>query len=134
MSVYVLDANMISYILRGQETVINNAMSAISNGHDIIISPIAYYEVKRGLEAVGSKKRMREFIKLYSMLGVGQLDNNVLDTAVDIWVKQKKSGRATGDADIFIAAFCVNHNFALVTHNTKHFEDVDGLTITDWCE
>jgi predicted nucleic acid-binding protein len=125
---------MLSYLLRGQEAVIRNVESAIADGYDIIIAPIAYYEVKRGLAAVGSQKRMSEFIELCGMLGVGQLDNSILDIAADIWVDQRRTGRAAEDADIFIAAYCINHGFTLVTHNTRHFTDISGLSFTDWCE
>jgi predicted nucleic acid-binding protein len=90
--------------------------------------------VKRGLAAVGSNKRLGKFVQLCGMLGVGILDNGILDTAADIWVNQKRIGRTAGDADIFIAAFCIKHGFILVTHNTKHFSDIKELSITNWCE
>ena len=49
MSVYALDSNIISFYLKGNETVIENIEKAISEDHTILIAPIAYYEVKRGL-------------------------------------------------------------------------------------
>jgi predicted nucleic acid-binding protein len=125
---------MLSYLLRGQETVVRNVGSAIAKGHDIIIAPIAYYEVKRGLAAVGSQKRMSEFIRLCGVFGVGQLDNGILDIATDIWANQRRIGRAAEDADIFIAAYCINHGFTLVTHNIKHFTDISDLFVADWRE
>ncbi len=38
----------------------------------------------------------------------------------------------TGELDILIAAFCLENNCTLVTNNTKHFRDIDGLMIEDW--
>jgi len=35
-------------------------------------------------------------------------------------------------ADILTAAFCKSHDFTLVTHNEKHFENMSGLHYCDW--
>ena len=132
MNVYVLDTNIISYYLRGNGVVINNIMRAIAEGNSILIAPIAYYEIKRGLMAVGSQKLLNEFEKFCKLFGVGQLDNEILDVAAEIYAEQRKIGRMMEDADIFIAAFCKCWNFPLVTNNTKHFVYVQNLTILDW--
>ena len=36
--------------------------------------------------------------------------------------------------DILIAAFCVVNDYLLVTDNTKHFKDIDGLQFVNWVE
>lgn len=134
MSVYVLDTNIISYYLKRNESVVRNMKQAIADGHDILVAPIAYYEIKRGLAVSGSVKRLNEFDHFCETFGVGRFDNDVLDVAVSIYVEQRRRGRLTDDADIFIAAFCKRNGFALVTHNTKHFECLPGLNIVDWAE
>jgi predicted nucleic acid-binding protein len=134
MNVYVLDANIISYYLKGHENVIKNIRRAIIEKNEILIAPIAYYEVKRGLVASGSIRRLREFEEFCETFGVGKFDNAILDFAVAIYVEQRLKGRPTDDADIFIAAFCKKNDFTLVTHNTKHFEHLHGIKIADWTE
>ena len=42
MSVSALDSSIISFYLKGNATVIENVEKAINEGHDIVISPIAY--------------------------------------------------------------------------------------------
>jgi predicted nucleic acid-binding protein len=101
-------------------------------GHDVLISPIAYYEVKRGLLAIKAEKRLIEFADLCKTLGVGQLDNSVLDFAVNIYCELKGKKQTIEDADILTAAFCISHNFTLVTHNARHFEGISGLRYCDW--
>lgn len=132
MSVYVLDANIVSYYLKGNSAVVGNIDNALAAGDDLIIAPIAYYEVRRGLLAIGSKRRMDEFSRFCNMLAVGRLDNSILDTAADIYDELRKAGRLTDDADIFIAAFCRYHGFKLVTNNIKHFNSISGLDVIDW--
>ena len=38
------------------------------------------------------------------------------------------------DRDIMIAATCLAHGYALVTHNTKDFQRISELTLIDWVE
>jgi len=132
MSVYVLDANIVSYYLKENEYVKKNMENALLTGDELIISPIAYYEVRRGLLAVGSEKRMLKFEQFCQMFAVGQLNNSILDTATEIYVELQKKGRLVGDDDIFIAAFCKYYGFVLVTNNVKHFDNISDLRIFDW--
>jgi len=132
VSVFVLDSNILSFYIRQDKQIIQKVKDTLLSGDEVIISPIAYYEVKRGLLAVKSGKRLREFIALCRILGVGQLDNSLLDFAADIYCELKNKKQLVEDADILSGAFCKCHNFTLVTHNIKHFEAVSGLSYCDW--
>jgi len=132
LSVFVLDSNIVSFYLRQNEIIIRKTNDALLEGHEVVISPIAYYEVKRGLLAIKAEKRLREFISLCKVLGVGQMDNTILDQAADIYCELRENKKTVEDADILTAAFCKNHDFILVTHNVKHFEIISGLRYCDW--
>jgi len=132
VSVFVLDSNILSFYLRQDQQLIQKVQNTLLSGDEVMIGPIAYYEVKRGLLAIKAEKRLREFTALCRILGVGQLDNSLLDFASDIYCELKDKKRTVEDADILLAAFCKCHNFILVTHNTKHFEAVSGLRYCDW--
>ena len=101
-------------------------------GNEVLISPIAYYEVKRGLLAVKAEKRLLEFNAFCKVLGVGQLDNSLLDFAVVVYCELKDKKKTIEDADILTAAFCKSHGFTLVTNNIKHFDAISGLNTCDW--
>jgi len=132
LSVFVLDSNIVSFYLRQNERVIQKVKNVLLEGHEVLISPIAYYEVKRGLLVIKAEKRLREFTALCKILGVGQLDNSLLDWAADIYSELRDNNQTVEDADILTAAFCKNHGFILVTHNVKHFEIISGLRYCDW--
>ena len=132
MSVFALDSNIVSFYIRQNEHIIKKVGDVLLEGHDVIISPIAYYEVKRGLLAIKTENRLREFSALCKILGVGQLDNSVLDHAADIYSELRDKKKVIEDADILTAAFCKSHNFILVTHNLRHFENISGLNYCDW--
>jgi predicted nucleic acid-binding protein len=134
MSLFILDANIISYYIRNDEKVIANIEKAMMAGHDIKIAPIAWYEVLRGLLLLGSAKKLEQFGRFCQMFPVGELDNRVLSIAADVYVAQRRKGLVVDDADILIAACCLQSGAILVTHNTKHFAHIDGLTVSDWTD
>jgi tRNA(fMet)-specific endonuclease VapC len=44
----------------------------------------------------------------------------------------KKKGVSINPIDLQIAAVAVVYDLSLVTHNTKHFQAIPGLTLDDW--
>ena len=77
MKVFVLDADIVSLYLRKDETVVKNVQKAIVEKNIFLVAPMAYYEVKRGLMAVGSKNRLREFEEFCKTFGVGAFEHRV---------------------------------------------------------
>ena len=61
MTTFVLDTNIISYLLKKDKSVFATFEAAIGAGHIFIIPPVAYYEVKRGLLAVGANVQLKLF-------------------------------------------------------------------------
>ena len=86
LSVYVLDSNSVSFYLRQNQIIIQKVNNSLLAGNEVIISPIVYYEVKRGLLAIKADKRLREFAALCKILNVGQLNNSLLDFAAEIYI------------------------------------------------
>jgi tRNA(fMet)-specific endonuclease VapC len=132
VSIFILDSNIVSFYLRQNQQIIQKVHDEIAADNTIQLSPIAYYEVRRGLMAIQAARRFKEFTVLCDVLGVGQLDNTLLDVAAGIYVELKNQKQTIEDADILTAAFCKAHGFTLVTHNTRHFERISGLHYCDW--
>ena len=133
MRKYALDSNIVSYLLKGNENILVRVGEEVIAGNEVHIPPIVYYEVKRGLLAVGATAKMKLFMD-FCAESVGHIGREVLDIAADIYVTFRKAGRGADDADILIAAFCLAHGYTLVTHNTRHFEGIAGLELEDWAE
>ena len=132
MSVFILDSNILSFYLRQNQPIIQKVQDTLLAGNEVLISPIAYYEVKRGLLVIRAGKRLQEFDALCKTLGVGQLDNSILDYAAEIYQELRDKKQPIEDADILTAAFCMKHGFTLVTNNTKHFQAISSLSYCDW--
>jgi len=132
VSVYALDSNIISFYLRGNVSVIENIEKAIIEDHKIVIPPIVYYEVKRGLLLIDATKQMKKLEDFCKLFPVGELGDYLLEEAIKIYVHERKAKRNTEDADIFIAAFCIHNNYILVTDNLKHFQNMAELHSENW--
>jgi predicted nucleic acid-binding protein len=132
LNVFALDSNIVSFYIRQNQRVIRKVQDELALGNEVLIAPIAYYEVKRGFMTINAHSRLKEFDALCKLLGVGHLDNTMLDIAAEIYVELRRRKKTVEDADILIAAICKSHDFTLVTHNTKHFEGIPDLRFCDW--
>ena len=47
---------------------------------------------------------------------------SVLEKSIDLYIQERKAGRNTEDADIFIAVFCIHNNYTLVTDNISQYK------------
>jgi predicted nucleic acid-binding protein len=86
----------------------------------------------RGLKATNATRQLRTFDELLRRCPLGKTNDAVFDAAVDIHVSLRSKGRLCDDMDILIAAFCKTYGLTLVTNNTKHFENIAGLSLVDW--
>jgi len=132
MKTYALDSNMISFFLKGNTAVIERIATVINENHSIVIPPIVYYEVKRGLLMINATKKLSNFEDFCKSFPVGEFGNYIMEEAVEIYVKERKEKRNTEDADIFIAVFCMHNDYILVTDNTKHFQNIKNLRLENW--
>ena len=132
MSVYALDSNIISFYFKGNPAVIANIEKALNNDDSIVITPIAYYEVKRGLLLINATKQLKKMETLCELFPVAEFGDYLLEDAIRIYVQERKAHRNTEDADIFIAAFCIHHGYTLVTDNIKHFQGITSLSSVNW--
>ena len=134
MNGYAVDTNIISFLMRGNLELQKKIYREANAVNGVIIPPIVYYEIKRGLKDHHASEKLAAFKRLCDMLGVGEIDIETLDKAADIYAELKKNGCLIEDSDILIAAFCLAHDYVLITDNTRHFERIDGLRFVNWAK
>ena len=132
MIIFALDTNIISYLLKNNEVIFARYRKEIRNGNKIIIPPITYYEIKRGLFHQKATVKADLFKRFCDEFGVGRMTLDTWDEAARLYAANRRFGRTAEDADLFIAAFCLAGNYTLVTNNTRHFETIEGLKYTNW--
>ena len=60
------------------------------------------------------------------------IDDAVVVRAASLYGDLHRRGELIGDADILIAATCLEHQCELVTNNASHFARIEGLVLQNW--
>lgn len=134
MTVYALDTNIVSYLLRNSGGIAKRMESEIDKGNRVVIPPMVYYEVRRGLLAANAPVKSEAFETMCDTFAVGVIDRDTLEIAAVEYAHLRKIGRPIDDADLIIAAYCIQTGATLVTNNTKHFEGIENLNHTNWVQ
>ena len=131
--IYALDTNIISYLLKKDAQIQKHMAIAIDNEYEFVMIPIVYYEVSRWLLEKRAVRRQAEFNQMCEEMPLIETSKSVWDKAAALYVNTRRIGKSVGgDADLFIAAFCIVNDYTLVTNNTRHFENIDGLKLVNW--
>ncbi|MCL2270145.1 MAG: PIN domain-containing protein [Treponema sp.] len=131
MTKYALDTNIISYYLKGDTKIIDRINNEIKDG-TIIIPPIVYFEIKKWLLKNSAKSKLAAFETLLAKYGVDTISKETWDTSLSVYIDLKSKNITVDDADIFIAGYCIQKDYILITNNTKHFENIKNLKFDNW--
>ncbi|GHU18346.1 tRNA(fMet)-specific endonuclease VapC [Spirochaetia bacterium] len=127
-----LDTNIISYWLRGLYNLEKKLEIEFDRENSIVIPPITYYEILRGLYFVDSKNKLRYFELLCNRLGKDNMEKADWIKTAELYARCRKSGQTMEESDLLLAGFYLRHNYILVTHNTEHFSHIADLDLEDW--
>ena len=128
---YSLDSNAVSDILRRRSDVLTRYREEVKKDTIFAICDVVYYEVVRGLKAIGATSKIKEFMKMYEKMEHLSLDIAAFNKTVDIYVNLHK-GNQIEDNDIYIAAIAMINNCTLVTANERYFSRISGLSYVNW--
>ena len=99
-----------------------------------IIPPFVNYEIKRGLMIKPVPAHEKAYVIICANCSLEEMTFNVWLCAARIYAELYTKRFTVIDADILIAAFCMENGYTLVTANIKDFENIDGLQIVNWVE
>ena len=138
MAKYLLDSNIITCILRKKDEadrrIIQKFQNVLRANAKILICPIVFYEVARGLYHKDAKGQLGAFEVLIEESVWCEFDSETWQAGAQLWADCRKNGIQTGDGldkDVLIAAQVREQNAILITNNTKHFEHF-GITSENW--
>ena len=129
---YLLDTNIVSYILKKNVNVDNKFREARRLQKDIFISCISYYEVKRGLLAINATRQSADFSLFCHRYQILFLDDiAILEKACEIHVDLIRRGQTIQEQDIFIAATAIARGLILVSNDSDLLR-VQGINLENW--
>ena len=122
------DTNVISYTMRGGRLA--ELYAHHLKGKLVAISFITVGELYYGAEKArwGRDRRLKLETALRNFLVI-PYDHEVAKTYGRIVAKRERAGRPISSPDAWIAACAVRHGIPLITHNSRDFEQVEGLNV-----
>ncbi len=128
---YLLDTNTIIYFFKDMGNVAGTLLS--KSPKDISIPSIALYELEVGIaKSKNPDQRKKQLETLISRIVVLPFAAKEAEAAAMIRAKLENTGTPIGPYDTLIAGIALSSNATLVTHNSKEFSRVEGLSIEDW--
>ncbi len=129
----MLDANMVSYIVRGRPLSASARLLALHDDETAIISAVTVAEIRYGLaknpQATILQSLMDGFLAGIQILPWGR---DEAETYGRVKAKMEKNGTSLESMDMMIAAHAVAVGAVLVT-NDKAFAQVDELVgVVNW--
>ncbi len=127
---YLLDADTVSYALRGQGRVGARILEHAPS--DICISSITLAELRFGAEARKSQKLRRAIRSFVKDVAVLPFDAAAAERFAEVAADLASSGTPIGAFDTLVAAQALSLGLTVVTNNTRHFGKVAGLKVENW--
>jgi tRNA(fMet)-specific endonuclease VapC len=128
----MLDTDILSEFLRGNQKVINKVDDHLKEYGFISLSIITYYEILNGLLYKDAKKQLTRFEDFVALNKVIPLTLRMAKTAAVIQADLRKKGTEIGHTDTLIAGIAITSELQLVINNTDHFKRIKGLEIKNW--
>ena len=130
---YLADSNILSYFIRGGYADLRARMAEELAQQTVVTSAICRAELRFGQSALDAPDKRRRMIELcLQQVPALPWTDAVADTYGPLAHKLRQLGRPIGAMDTLIAAHALAEGLVLVTHNTRHFDGVEGLRVEDW--
>jgi predicted nucleic acid-binding protein len=126
-----LSANILSAILRKEPETTERAKQALAANDELILCPVVFFEVYRGLLHRDAKKQLEFFMRYSTTLIWSDLTRQDWLKAGQMWADLRRRGLSIQDADVLIGAFASQRNAVVVTNNDRHFTPL-GLAVETW--
>lgn len=128
---YALDTNSVVYFFKGMGRVTERLLA--TSPREVALPAVVLYELELGLAKSSSPERRRlqvdELVRRVTVLPFGTAEARV---TARIRADLERTGEPIGPLDFLIAGTALAHGATLVTHNTKEFSRVRGLSLDDW--
>jgi len=128
----LIDTDILSYYLKGDETVIANFETYLLDYDLIEISILTYYEVISGLLAKNALKQLNVFDEFVSENLVLLMTERSARISAELYSTLRHNGNIVDDIDLLIAGIAIENDMVLITNNEKHFSRIPGLKIENW--
>lgn len=127
---FLVDTDTCSHYLRGHRVVSNRFLQY---GGRLHVSVVTLAELQFWLLRRGTAKRYwQAYLAMRREVVVLDLDEPTAEEAGKFGANLRDRGMAMDTPDLLIGVTALVHGLIMVTHNTRDFGKVPGLSIVDW--
>lgn len=127
---YMLDADTVSYALRGHGQVGTRILE--HQPSEVCISAITLAELNFGAQAKRSQKIRNAIRRFTSDIAVVPFDEASAERFGVVAAALATRGQPIGLYDTLVVAQALSLGLTVVTNNTRHFSRVPGLAVENW--
>jgi tRNA(fMet)-specific endonuclease VapC len=132
--IYLLDTNILIYLIKNQPPSIAQRVDSLLSDARLCMSFITWAELLMGAER---STRKAEVLRRLDALAQQVMVLYPKGAAIcqhyaEQFTKLKDAGTPMGANDLWIACHALAEQATLVTHNTREFARVKGLSLEDW--
>lgn len=137
MSRYLLDTNICIHLLKGEFSLATKLEQIGLN--NCFISQLTIAELLYGVAGSTSDRQAANRHNLDKFLSLFPQSHQLpLSGILEIYAQQKahlkRIGRLQGEFDLLIGCTALAHNLTLVTRNTRHFTELQGIRLENWID
>jgi len=128
---YLIDTNILIFSLKNMGNV--NANFKKYQQEPMSISVVSYGELVFGAQKSQQiQKNLQTVETIKNIFPIENIDSDVMDVFGELKAQLQKKGKSVDDMDLLIGSTAIANDMTLVTHNTKHFENMPGIKLEDW--
>jgi tRNA(fMet)-specific endonuclease VapC len=127
----VIDSDILIYFLKGQQEIVDK-LSACPIEH-LFTTRINVAELLYGVfNSVKVEQNLAKVTAFLTNFHILEFDQKASLFFAQEKARLKQDGNLIADMDLMIASIALANDFALVTHNHKHFNRIKQLKIERW--
>ena len=132
--IFLLDINILIYLIKNQPPAITQRVNALPEDARLCMSFITWAELLKGAERSMRKpevvRRLEALARQVAVLYPA--GPAICQHYAEQATRLKDAGTPIGANDLWIACHALAEGATLVTHNTREFQRVQGLSLEDW--
>ena len=127
---FLLDTDTCSAYIKGDRRVLNRFVQHSGGLHVPTVTVAELYVWARRRRAAA--RRLQEVQDLLRQTVVFDVTLPVAEKYGEVQAGLMDAGTPAPQMDLLIAVTALVHGLTLVTHNTRHYTNVPGLSLADW--
>jgi len=129
---YLLDANACIRYLNGQSDGIRRMLETLSYGEAVLCSVVRAELLYGALKSAQPQRNAERLVHFFRGFPCLPFDEPASDAYAELRLRLERVGTPVGPNDLLIAAVALARQLTLVTHNTREFGRIEGLSVQDW--